>query len=242
MHGAPAIEAEAETSKSSGRSLRRMLRVLVTMGLWVSAVFVSAGRLDWVRGWICISVYVGCMVAAGLLVRRANPTLLEARANWRRKDTKPFDKIFLAIFLPLTFVQPAVAGLDAVRFGWFSMPFATLYVGLVLFVAAMALITVAMMVNRHAETTVRIQTDRDHKVVTAGPYRVVRHPMYVGAILMYPATALMFGSLWALVVSGLIAVLFICRTALEDRTLRQELPGYADYARVTRYRLIPGLW
>jgi protein-S-isoprenylcysteine O-methyltransferase Ste14 len=107
---------------------------------------------------------------------------------------------------------------------------------------AMALITWAMMANPHAETTVRIQTDRDHKAVTSGPYRIVRHPMYVGAILMYPAAALMFGSMWALAISGLIAILFVWRTALEDRTLRRELPGYEEFAALTRYRLIPGLW
>ncbi len=218
------------------------MQVFLTMGVWLSAVFVSAGRLDWVRGWICVTVYIVTMVAAGLLVRRANPGLLEARAKWRRKDTKSFDKIFLCIYLPLTIVQPAIAGLDAVRFRWSSMPFATVYAGIVLFLMAMSLVTLAMMVNPHAETTVRIQSDRNHKVVASAPYRFVRHPMYVGAILMYPATALIFGSLWALAVSGFMAILFVGRTALEDRMLRQELPGYAEYARVTRYRLVPWLW
>jgi protein-S-isoprenylcysteine O-methyltransferase Ste14 len=182
------------------------------------------------------------MTIAGLLVHLRNPALLEARANWRRRDTKPFDKVFLSLFLPLTFLQPAVAGLDAVRYGWSSMPFATLYAGLILFAMAMTLITWAMMANPHAETTVRIQTDREHKVVTSGPYRIVRHPMYVGAILMYPAAALMFGSTWALAVSALIAILFVWRTVLEDRTLRRELPGYEEFAARTRYRLIPRLW
>jgi protein-S-isoprenylcysteine O-methyltransferase Ste14 len=219
-----------------------MIQAFGTMGVWLSAVFVSAGRLDWVRGWICVTLYIITMVAAGLLVRRANPGLLEARAKWRRKDTKPFDKIFLSIYLPLTIIQPAVAGLDAVRFGWSSMPFATVYIGLVLFLVAMALITWAMMANPHAESTVRIQTDRDHRVVASGPYRFVRHPMYVGAILMYPAAALIFGSVWALALSGVIAILFVYRTALEDRTLRRELAGYAQYAVVTRYRLVPRFW
>jgi protein-S-isoprenylcysteine O-methyltransferase Ste14 len=219
-----------------------MIQAFGTMGVWLAAVFVSAGRLDWIRGWICVILYIATMAAAGVLVRRRNPGLLEARAKWRRRDTKPFDKIFLSIYLPLTIIQPAVAGLDAVRFGWSSMPFATVYVGMVLFLMAMTLVTWAMMANPHAESTVRIQTDRDHKVVTSGPYRIVRHPMYVGAILMYPATALIFGSMWALALSGVIAILFVCRAALEDRTLRRELAGYPQYASVTRYRLIPWVW
>jgi protein-S-isoprenylcysteine O-methyltransferase Ste14 len=99
-----------------------------------------------------------------------------------------------------------------------------------------------MMVNPYAETTVRIQIDRDQKVVTSGPYRIVRHPMYVGGILMYPGIAFILGSMWALALSASIAILMVWRTALEDRTLRGELPGYEEFAAVTRYRLIPWLW
>ena len=212
------------------------------MALWIAAIFVSAGRLNWTRGWICMTAWVISMTVAGVLVRRRNPELLEARSKWRRKDTKLFDKYFLGIFVPLSFLQPAVAGLDAVRFGWSHIPFAAVYPGIALFTFAMALITWVMMVNPHAETTVRIQTDRGHTVVSSGPYRIVRHPMYVGVILMYPATALILGSLWALAIAALIAVLFIARTALEDRTLRRELPGYEEYAAVTRCRLVPGIW
>ena len=237
-----AIESEMKTPKPKGRGVRRIIQSIATMALWMAAVFASAGRIDWIRGWICATAYIISMTIAGLLVHRRNPALLEARANWRRKDTKPFDKVFLTILLPLGLIQPTVAGLDVVRFGWSSMPFATVYAGLALFAMAMTLITWAMMVNPHAESTVRIQTDRDHKAVTCGPYRFVRHPMYVGAILMYPAAALMFGSMWALAISGMLALLFVWRTTLEDRTLRRELPGYEEFAAHTRYRLIPGVW
>jgi protein-S-isoprenylcysteine O-methyltransferase Ste14 len=99
-----------------------------------------------------------------------------------------------------------------------------------------------MLRNPHAETSVRIQAERDHRVVAAGPYGVVRHPMYVGLILLYVAQALILGSVWALVIAGLIAVLFLWRTAMEDQVLRKDLPGYEEYTSVTRYRLMPGLW
>jgi protein-S-isoprenylcysteine O-methyltransferase Ste14 len=219
-----------------------MVKFFVTWPLWWSAVFASAGRIDWDRGWIWATVFAVGMVAASLLVRRKNPALMEAWSHLRRKDTKPFDKVFLSVYIPLVFLQPILAGLDAVRFGWSSLPFATVYVGLVVLAIAITPITWALMVNPYAESSVRIQTDRDHKVVTSGPYRIVRHPMYIGAILMYPAIALMLGSMWALALSGLIAILIVWRTALEDRTLRRELPGYEEFATLTRYRLIPGLW
>jgi protein-S-isoprenylcysteine O-methyltransferase Ste14 len=211
------------------------------MILWMAALFVCAGRLDWTRGWIAAAAYVISLTVAGLLVQRSNPVLVKARAKWRRKDTKPFDKVFLALYLPLAFIQPAVAGLDA-RFGWSSIPFATVYPGIVLFIMAMILVTWTLSVNPHAESTVRIQSDRGHTVITSGPYRVVRHPFYVGAILMYPAIAFVLGSLWALATAALSVILLIWRTAMEDRTLRRELPGYEEYTAVARYRLVPGVW
>jgi len=97
------------------------------------------------------------------------------------------------------------------------------------------------MVNPYAETTGRIQADPDQKVVTSGPYRIVRHPMYVGGILMYPAIALILGSMWALALSVVIAILMVWRTVLEGRTLGRELPGYEEFAAFTRFRLIPKL-
>jgi protein-S-isoprenylcysteine O-methyltransferase Ste14 len=97
-------------------------------------------------------------------------------------------------------------------------------------------------VNRHAEATVRIQTDRGHTVVTSGPYQFVRHPMYTGAMVMYVATGLVLGSIWALALAGILVGLFLWRTVMEDRTLRRELDGYEEYAAQTRYRLVPGVW
>jgi protein-S-isoprenylcysteine O-methyltransferase Ste14 len=123
------------------------------------------------------------------------------------------------------------------------MPFWTVYAGLALFVAAIFFVASPMAVNPWAEATVRIQADRGQQVVRAGPYRFVRHPMYVGVILMGFSIAMMLGSMWALALGAVIAALMVVRTALEDRTLRRELPGYEEYATtVTRWRLLPGIW
>jgi len=240
MSATPAFQSAPPVSSTP--KLKRTIQALAMLGLLTAAVFGSAGRIDWIRGWICLIAYILAMSTAAALIKLKNPALLEARANWRHKDTKSFDKIFLAIYLPLIFIQPALAGLDAVRFRWSSMPFATVYAGIALYVIATAIIGWTMTVNPFAESTVRIQTDRGHKTVTTGPYRIVRHPMYVGAISMYIGAPLIFGSLWALVAGGLIAALFIWRTAMEDRTLRRELPEYEQFAAVTRYRLLPGVW
>jgi protein-S-isoprenylcysteine O-methyltransferase Ste14 len=99
-----------------------------------------------------------------------------------------------------------------------------------------------MVANTFFSTTYRLQEDRGHAVASSGPYRVVRHPGYVGTIAFELATPIMLGSLWALMLGGLGALLIVVRTALEDRTLQEELPGYAEYTQRTRYRLLPKVW
>ncbi len=219
-----------------------MIQRVVTTGLWLAALFGGAGRLDWTRGWIYVAASLTAALAVDVVVRRANPAVLQARANWRHKNTEPFDKVFLAIFGSFYFFQPVIAGLDAVRFGWSSIPFWVVYPSLALLALGSTLVAWTLAVNPHAESTVRIQADRGHTVISKGPYRVVRHPMYVGIILGYVAGPLILGSVWALAMSGLLIALFAVRTALEDRTLCRELPGYKEYAARTRYRLVPGLW
>lgn len=236
------MEPITPSSQPRPGTARRLFQVAVSTGLWFAALLGGAGRFDWLRGWIYVAAYLILLGAAAAVVHRTNPDLYEARAHWRHKDTKRFDKVILALFLPLYFIQPAIAGLDNARFGWWPIGFEAVYPGLVLFAAAIVLLTSAMAVNRFAESTVRIQTDRGHSVVSTGPYRAIRHPMYVAAILMAVGTPLILGSMWALLVAGAITLLLFIRTALEDRTLRRELPGYEEYAARTRYRLIPGIW
>jgi protein-S-isoprenylcysteine O-methyltransferase Ste14 len=230
------------TPPTKSRSARRVLQVIATYVWFIGALFLGAGRLDWTRGWISVALSVVGLTVVGLVVQHFNAPVMEARAKWRHKDTKPFDKIFMAIFMPLVLIQPAVAGLDAVRYHWSSMPFGFVYLGVILFVLSMVLIAWVMAINPYAETSVRIQTDRGQTVVTSGPYRLVRHPMYVGVMLDYVGNSLVWGSAWALGITGVIILLFLWRTAREDRTLRQELPGYEDFAAQTRYRLLPGVW
>ena len=135
-----------------------------------------------------------------------------------------------------------IAGLDGGRFGWSSMPLPLAIAGLVTLVLAYAVIAWAMAANTFFSTTVRVQEDRGQRVVSSGPYRLVRHPGYVGMILMYVGTPVMLGSWWALIPGGLNGVAFIVRTALEDRTLQEELDGYKEYAGRVPYRLLPGVW
>jgi len=135
-----------------------------------------------------------------------------------------------------------VAGLDE-RFEWSpQLAVAIRVVALIFFALAQGLFSWAMASNKFFSGTVRIQEERGHTVATGGPYQYVRHPGYIGYITSWIATSLTLGSLWALFPAGLVMCLMVVRTALEDRTLLEELDGYQDYAEQVRYRLLPGVW
>ena len=220
----------------------KLVRAFASAVVWLSTLFLGAGTVHWLRGWIFALIYGGCITALVLALRHWNPDLMAARLKWRHKDTKTFDKVFLAIHIPFTASMPAIAGMDVVRFRWSSMPSWIEAPAIALLLLAIGMIMWALKANPWAEQTVRIQVDRDQRVVSSGPYRFVRHPMYVGALTLYPAMACMLGSMAALAVAGVVMLAFVWRTAREDRTLRRELPGYEAFARVTKYRLVPGIW
>ena len=157
-------------------------------------------------------------------------------------NVKAWDRVIMAIYTVLLLLTLVLAGLDAGRYRWSDVPFIGQVLGLAGVFLAAALIFWTILTNAYLGRMVRIQEDRGHQVVTGGPYAHVRHPMYVGIIVLFPCMALFLGSSWALVPASLIAILMVVRTALEDRTLQAELPGYAEYARKTRYRLLPGVW
>lgn len=217
-----------------------MIAILLGIAVWYLLLFVSAGRLDWPAAWANVAIGTATLAFNKVYVGRRNPELLAQR--WKhRKDAKRFDKVIGAFFLPFAFALPVLAGLG-VRWNWPALPSWSIWPGAALILAGTVPITWSMAVNPHLETVVRIQRDRGHKVITGGPYRWVRHPMYFGTLLQQSGHAMMFGPLAGFAPAVGIAILLIVRTALEDRTLQAELPGYRDYAQTTRYRLVPLVW
>jgi protein-S-isoprenylcysteine O-methyltransferase Ste14 len=207
-------------------------------------LFGAAGRLDWLWGWVVIGISVGFGIGARLVMLMVDPDVLIERGRSLDADNvKPWDRLLMPIVgLLLPFAMLIVAGLDQ-RFGLSPQLAPGLRVtALVVLILSMVLGTWALFANRFFSGTVRIQTERGHSVVSSGPYRFIRHPGYVGAILMYLATPLVLGTLWGLLPAALILIGILIRTALEDKMLHEELPGYREYAARTRYRLIPGVW
>jgi protein-S-isoprenylcysteine O-methyltransferase Ste14 len=222
-------------------ALRYAAQRLVLLAVFSALLFGAAGTADWPRGWASVLVLLLVeAVTLGLFARRA-PAML-ARRGHAGAGVERYDRVIAGLYVLLALVTPVVAGLDAVRYGWTSFPWWLFIAGLAILAPAEVFGTWAMLVNEHFEQFARVQADRDHRVVTSGPYAVVRHPGYLGAILGGFALPLLLGSVWTFVPAILAAALFVVRTALEDGMLRRKLPGYEDYARRTRYRLLPGVW
>lgn len=204
-------------------------------------VFWPAGSLNWPAGWLYVGIVTSYFLFNLTYLGRVNPTVIERRMRLG-PGTKTWDIVWSVLFTPLFLAIYVVAGFDAVRFGWSTMHVVWWVPGLALFTGGAALFSWSMGVNPFFEKTVRIQTERGHHVIDTGPYRHVRHPGYVGFIGWSLGTPLLLGS-WFALLPALAAMLgMVIRTALEDRTLKDELDGYDEYASRVRYRLVPGVW
>jgi protein-S-isoprenylcysteine O-methyltransferase Ste14 len=177
------------------------------------------------------------------VTRKHNPGVVEERSESLSKFSQRWDKVIILFYQIASFSLYIVAGMDVGRFGWTGGVPA--WLKWVMFPVVLAVYIVpywAVLSNPFASGVVRIQEERDHQVTVSGPYRFVRHPMYLGTVLYSFSFPLFLESYWALIPGAIVLVLFIIRTALEDKYLHGNLPGYPDYAAQVRYRLIPGIW
>lgn len=211
-------------------------RIMALELVLAAFLFTSAGRLDLPWFWTVLGLHAFMMFAAlGLL----DPGLMEERMKPGPGGRDRRLRAWLALCFVTQFI---VAGLDVGRFGWSGpMPPAVQWTGLIVYAGGMILCLWAMSVNRFFSPVVRLQQERGHSLVTAGPYRYIRHPGYAG-ILLSACVGIALGSWWSLSPLVLALGLILRRTALEDRFLRGSLEGYASYAERVRYRLVPGLW
>jgi protein-S-isoprenylcysteine O-methyltransferase Ste14 len=229
--------------KGSKLRLKSYLKGALGLILIPACIFISAGRVGYWQGW----AYVGTIILIGVVmitifIRGKKLELLQERTN-PGPGTKWWDKVFFAFYAPSYLAILIVGSLDSGRYFWTSDFAVSIYIiGYAVFLFAIAIFLWSMWVNRFFSSTVRIQSDRGQFVIQSGPYRFVRHPGYVAGILLALGNSLVFGSFWALIPAGLMALSLVIRTGLEDVTLKKELPGYVEYTRKTKYRLFPGLW
>ena len=217
--------------------LRGILGIVVMAGL----VFLSSGRLDYWQGWVYFGVNL-IIVALTTWILRNDLGLVAERLN-PGKGTKWWDKVYFLLSTPLYFAAVILAGIDAGRRHWSPHPAPAFYVlFLAVYVIGQGLFLWAKKVNPFFSSVARIQTERGQTVCREGPYRICRHPGYLGGVLFSLATPLVLGSYWALIPQVLATVFLVARTGLEDRMLKKELLWYTEYTKAVRFRLVPGLW
>jgi len=221
--------------------IARLGQVIVLLAFQAAILFLAAGRLDWVWAWVFMGIYLVGVCIMGAFLMRTSPETIAERGKAR--GMRDWDKLVGGLWSLAQFIAiPLVAGLD-MRFGWLpEVSVAWHVVGAVLFALGLGIFGWAMITNAYFSTVARIQDDRGQTVCRSGPYQLVRHPGYIGAILQSLGIPLLLGSWWALIPGVTAAVLMAIRTSLEDRMLQAELPGYKDFTQEVRYRLVPGIW
>jgi protein-S-isoprenylcysteine O-methyltransferase Ste14 len=242
---------EADMAKNSTKDIKELnpqqlrVRIFIRFGIFllilVGILFGTAGTITWPMGWAFLGGYWVIVLISAIVVP-VDADYVEERTTMK-EDVKQWDKYLAGIpSLLFPWALLIVAGLDH-RFGW-SVEIGIGWQITALVVALLAyLISVwASVVNKFYARFVRIQTERGHHPITTGPYAIIRHPGYFGIGLFSLLVPIALDSYWTLIPGGLMAVLLVVRTALEDKTLQEELEGYAEYAKQTRYRLLPGIW
>jgi protein-S-isoprenylcysteine O-methyltransferase Ste14 len=211
--------------------------------VFTMVLFLAAGSIAWPAGWTFLILFFGFVVSISLWLLRNNPGLLTERMTGTGKpDQKPWDKLFTLLAGVGFFAWLGLMALDAVRFHWSQTSVWLQGVGAMLLLGSFYLFFLTFRENSYLSPAVRIQTDRGQTVVSTGPYHIVRHPMYAAFVLYVLGTTLLLGSWYGLLLGLILVVMVARRAVLEERTLRDELQGYAAYMAQVKYRLIPYVW
>ncbi|UPT85151.1 isoprenylcysteine carboxylmethyltransferase family protein [Bradyrhizobium barranii subsp. apii] len=219
-----------------------LLQNTITTAGMGALLFACAGTMHWPAAWVFLATCALLGPLCGWWLYRVDPALLAERLRpVLQKDQPAADKAFMIVFVIAMLAWLATMGLDR-RTQSSDMPVALQALGLVLFVLSTLFILWVFRENSFAAPVVKLRAERAQRVVSTGPYAHVRHPMYSGMILFFAGVPLLLGSWWGLAIAPVIVVLFAVRIGIEERTLREGLPGYSDYMTRVRYRLLPGVW
>lgn len=221
---------------------RIVVQSVVGLGILFALLFGGAGTLVWPEAWLFIVIQLSSTTVMVLWMKKHSPELLKERMELWKRLTKPWDKAIVIVLFAACVPFFVLLGLDAIRYQWSHVPVPLEVMGFVGIVLSYSLFFWVVKTNPYSSAAVEIQEDRGHKTITTGPYKYVRHPMYVGAVLLFFSIPLALGSIVTFILSAILSALIVVRTDLEDKTLYQELEGYTAYAETVKYRLIPGVW
>ncbi|MGA2112496.1 MAG: isoprenylcysteine carboxylmethyltransferase family protein [Anaerolineales bacterium] len=221
------------------------LLVAETVGIFTIfglALFLPAGTLAWPAGWIWLLLFFSFFVGVQIWLYRHDPGLLQERLHLGTSDQQSWDKALFTLTESILIAWLVFSSLDGGRFHWSALPVGLQAVGGLLLLSSFCLLFLTFRENSYASVAVRVQSERGQTVISTGPYRHIRHPMYSAILIFVLGTTLLLGSAYGLIL-GLIAVaLFGRRAVLEERMLVKQLPGYAEYESRVRYRFIPHVW
>jgi protein-S-isoprenylcysteine O-methyltransferase Ste14 len=225
------------THHSQSGLLRLVLSYWLIAALVLAAIFfLPAGSFAYWEAW----VYMGIVLIPALCILvyfvKASPELLERRLRFRERETTQKRIIFASYFLLATFLLP---GFDR-RWGWSDVPTPIVLIASLLVLLGYGLVVRVFLENRYASRVIEVEAEQ--QVIGTGPYAVIRHPMYLGACVMYLATPLALGSYWAMIPAVFIFPILVARILNEEQVLEKELKGYLEYEQKVRYRLIPRIW
>lgn len=207
------------------------------------ALFLPAGTVAWIAGWVYLILFFSFVIALSLWLSKNNPGLLTERMTGIGKsDQKSWDKVWYAVVLMLFLAWLVFMPLDAVSFHWSHVPLWLQVAGVILLLCSFYFFFLVFRENSFLSPAIRLQSDREQKVISTGPYHLIRHPMYGAAILFFIGTCLLLGSWYGIGVSILIVAGLVWRILQEEQTLLLELPGYDVYMSEVKYRLIPFIW
>jgi protein-S-isoprenylcysteine O-methyltransferase Ste14 len=222
---------------------KALLEVLAEFAVFAALLFVSAGTLLWPAGWAFLALFFGFALAIILWLARKEPELLAERMSSPMQSGQPlWDKVFVVAVMVLFVAWLILMPLDAVRFGWSEVPGWLQILGALGVVLSFYTMFLTFRENAYLALVVKVQEERGQSVVSTGPYRYVRHPMYASTLLFFPGSALLLGSWWGLMFCTVLLGLLVWRSPLEEGMLENGLAGYEEYARKVRYRLIPRVW
>ena len=223
--------------------VKALLEVLAEFAVFAALLFVSAGTLLWPAGWAFLALFFGFALAIILWLARKEPELLAERMSSPMQSGQPlWDKVFVVAVMVLFVAWLILMPMDAVRFGWSEVPGWLQILGALGVVLSFYIMFLTFRENAYLALVVKVQEERGQSVVSTGPYRYVRHPMYASTFLFFPGSALLLGSWWGLMFCTVVLGLLVWRIPLEERMLENGLTGYDEYARRVRYRLIPRVW